>query len=128
MKEFPSGFFPASGRRQFYKEFLEFTRRYPEVKIRLDIPRNDLPLLAGEEWSPVVDNLLALCRSGRLTLGGTIRRADLLDHLRKINKGGGNPPVLPQESAGGSPDPRPENAAQGAGRTKARYREQYRSR
>ena len=98
------------GREYFYIEFLEFARRYPEVKICLYVPQNDLPLLAKEGSSSIVCDLLTLCESGRLTLVGIMPRPHLLEYLRGIRNGKSNPIPFQEESVGGFWDSHPNTA------------------
>ncbi|MBI3014611.1 MAG: hypothetical protein HYY65_06045 [Candidatus Tectomicrobia bacterium] len=103
------GFF-VQGRKLFYTEFLEFAGRYPEMRISLYVPQNDLPLLANEECSSIVRGLLNLCESGRLILMGMIPRSHLLAYLREIRTGFRNPLLPPDEIPGNPMDPYPDAA------------------
>lgn len=76
----------AENRREFYIQFLEFTRHYPDVQVSLYVPRDDFGLFEEEEWFFIVCELLKLCQAGRLTLVGLIPRLDLLRHFRKIKE------------------------------------------
>ena len=78
-------------RKEFYTQFLEFARHYPEIKVSLYVPRDDLYLLSEEGWLSVVCDLLDLCECDRLTLIGAIPRPHLLAYLQEIKKGWGNP-------------------------------------
>lgn len=74
-------------RKSFYLELLEFTRQNPKMKVSLHVPRRDLPLLAADECSSIVDDLLNLCESGRLTLTGAVPTEDLPALLHSLGKG-----------------------------------------
>lgn len=76
----------AESRKHFYDEFLAFVRQYPEMKVCLYVPRDDLPLMARGEWSPIVRELLALCESGRLSLAGMMPRPHLLEYLHQVSR------------------------------------------
>ena len=97
------------GRKYFYTEFLEFARQYPEMKISLHVPRNDLYLLAKEECFSIVSDLVDLCLSGRLTLMGKMRQPQLLEYLREIKKGQ-RAPILFQEKVGSTTNSHPRVA------------------
>lgn len=94
-------------RKHFYLEFLEFVRQYPEMKVSLYVPRDDLPLLAKKECSSIVCDLLDLCESGRLTLIGTMPRPHLLEYLRGVGKGQSNPILFQEERVGRYTDSHP---------------------
>lgn len=86
--------------KYFYTEFLAFARQYPEMKVSLYVPCNDLSLFAKKECFSIVCELLTLCESGRLTLMGIMPRPRLLDYLREI-RDGQNAPILFQEKHSG---------------------------
>ncbi len=84
----------AENRKEFYTHFLDFARQYPEIKVSLYVPRDDLYLLAEEGWSAIVTGLVDLCESDRITLIGAIPRLHLLEYLSGIKKSRENPKVF----------------------------------
>lgn len=93
------GSFPER-RKAFYREVLDFAGRHPGMKVSLFIPRSDLPVLAGEGCFSLVCELLEFCSSGRFLLRGAMRRAELLEYLQEIRKGGSKPHGAGKEPAG----------------------------
>lgn len=78
--------FATTSRKEFYTDFLEFTRRCPEIKVSLRIPRDDLPLLSEEGWFPIVCDLLDLCESDRLAVMGMSPGMHLFEYLAEIKR------------------------------------------
>lgn len=80
-------------RKKFYREFLEFARRHPQMRVSLYIPRSDLNLLASEGCFSIARSLSDLCLSGRLVLTRKMPRPGLLATLRAV-RGTRSAPVL----------------------------------
>ncbi len=73
-------------RKEFYVEFLDFVRRYPEMRMSLYVPKSDLNFLINEGCYSIACDLMDLCLSGRLALTRKMPRPDLMATLRALRE------------------------------------------
>lgn len=78
-------------RKMFYDEVADLARRNPAMKVSLYLSRDDLSLLAREDFFSTACDLLDLCSAGQLTLKETTPVPPLLKYLQGVRHGERSP-------------------------------------